>query len=275
MKEKIEFTMQNVSDRTGFQYKQVLWFLRNDYIQGRIEGGGRGKKREGFIPSQELTNIITGKNKTVLGHLGIDHIPSLETFDHGTILVKTSQDVIEKCGNRKMDKPSRYHYAIKTDRCPRCFSFSYKEGKCPECGWPHDLKKPAKNSDFEWNMFIEKARITRRKEYIIEMAKEAVKKARKEGKLFKPKKCDLPDKGIEYGLIRPSDKIVFDSNHEIYDFKGRLEAHHWSYEPENWLDVIWCCPRCHKELQKLQKFQPPLPLWTNLDIEIKDVSEIF
>ena len=26
-----------------------------------------------------------------------------------------------------------------------------------------------------------------------------------------------------------------------------LEAHHWSYAPENWLDVLWCCASHHRQ----------------------------
>lgn len=25
----------------------------------------------------------------------------------------------------------------------------------------------------------------------------------------------------------------------------KLQKHHWSYEPEHWLDIIWLCPKCH------------------------------
>jgi hypothetical protein len=25
------------------------------------------------------------------------------------------------------------------------------------------------------------------------------------------------------------------------------QAHHWSYEEEHWLDVIWLCTRCHAD----------------------------
>jgi len=24
-------------------------------------------------------------------------------------------------------------------------------------------------------------------------------------------------------------------------------AHHWSYEPEHWLDVVWMCRPCHQK----------------------------
>lgn len=26
-----------------------------------------------------------------------------------------------------------------------------------------------------------------------------------------------------------------------------IEAHHWSYEPEHWLDVLWCCAAHHRQ----------------------------
>ncbi len=29
-----------------------------------------------------------------------------------------------------------------------------------------------------------------------------------------------------------------------------IQGHHWSYEEENWLDVIWLCPRCHADEHK-------------------------
>lgn len=34
----------------------------------------------------------------------------------------------------------------------------------------------------------------------------------------------------------------------------KLQKHHWSYEPEHWLDVIWLCTRCHgKEHKRLNE----------------------
>jgi hypothetical protein len=26
-----------------------------------------------------------------------------------------------------------------------------------------------------------------------------------------------------------------------------IEAHHWSYAPEHWLDVLWCCAAHHRQ----------------------------
>lgn len=31
-------------------------------------------------------------------------------------------------------------------------------------------------------------------------------------------------------------------------FTGKINAHHWSYEKENWLDVIWLCYKCHRNV---------------------------
>lgn len=34
----------------------------------------------------------------------------------------------------------------------------------------------------------------------------------------------------------------------------KIQAHHWSYEPEHWLDVIWLCTTCHgKEHKRLNE----------------------
>jgi hypothetical protein len=34
----------------------------------------------------------------------------------------------------------------------------------------------------------------------------------------------------------------------------KLQKHHWSYLPENWLDVIWLCTKCHgKEHRRLNE----------------------
>lgn len=34
----------------------------------------------------------------------------------------------------------------------------------------------------------------------------------------------------------------------------QIQGHHWSYEPEHWLDVIWLCAACHgKEHKRLNE----------------------
>ena len=83
------------------------------------------------------------------------------------------------------------------------------------------------------------------------MACEAVKKALKEGRLTKPHQCNFCKS------------------------KGKLDAHHWSYEPEHWLDVIWYCVKCHRHIHNYSLKVPRFPLWTIIDVEINDVSELY
>lgn len=33
----------------------------------------------------------------------------------------------------------------------------------------------------------------------------------------------------------------------------RIDAHHWSYELQHWLDVIWLCKSCHRLLHIAEK----------------------
>lgn len=57
----------------------------------------------------------------------------------------------------------------------------------------------------------------------------AVNNAVRDGKMIKPAECEH---------CGTSEK--------------KIQGHHWSYEPEHWLDVIWLCSRCHgKEHERL------------------------
>src|SRR5690554_1566018 len=59
----------------------------------------------------------------------------------------------------------------------------------------------------------------------------AVSNALRDGKIFKPTSCEH---------CGTSEK--------------KIQAHHWSYAPEHWLDVIWLCTRCHgKEHRRLNE----------------------
>ena len=55
------------------------------------------------------------------------------------------------------------------------------------------------------------------------LARSYVYKAVHRGKMFKPMICE------KCGCY------------------GDMHAHHWSYEKEHWLDVIWLCPNCHRK----------------------------
>lgn len=241
IKKLMEYSVKDVSELTGIPYEQILRFLRKGYIRGRRVG------RAWAIPGEEVMAIIAGKNEAVMKSLAIDNTPLLETFDYGGIVVKTTRDVIEQCGDKRMKKPARYYYAIKRNCCPRCLTLLC-DGRCPRCDWPGS-KTPTQWSNVDYQKYLERARIWRRKEYIGAMTREAVKKALKECRLTKPHKCNFCNSS------------------------GKLEAHHWSYEPKHWLDVIWCCIKCHRDLH--DRKAPRLPLWNVIDIEINDVSELY
>jgi hypothetical protein len=62
-----------------------------------------------------------------------------------------------------------------------------------------------------------------------ERAKWAIKNAVRTGTVTKPVKCERCD-----------------GEHE----KHLIEAHHWSYLKEHWIDVLWLCRKCHKLTHK-------------------------
>lgn len=62
-------------------------------------------------------------------------------------------------------------------------------------------------------------------------AQYAVSNALRDGKLFKPDICE-----------------------QCGTSEKKIQGHHWSYEPEHWLDVIWLCTSCHgKEHKRLNE----------------------
>ena len=38
---------------------------------------------------------------------------------------------------------------------------------------------------------------------------------------------------------------------EVCNTKTKLQGHHWSYAPKDWLDVQWVCSQCHKDIHKI------------------------
>ena len=30
----------------------------------------------------------------------------------------------------------------------------------------------------------------------------------------------------------------------------KIEAHHWSYDQNNWLDIVWLCRECHLQIHR-------------------------
>ena len=56
---------------------------------------------------------------------------------------------------------------------------------------------------------------------------ERLRSAIKRGSVIKPNVCEL------CGSTEDKDKI---------------HGHHWDYSKENWLNVIWCCSKCHNDI---------------------------
>lgn len=57
-------------------------------------------------------------------------------------------------------------------------------------------------------------------------ARNAVSNALRDGKLVRPSECSCCGK------------------------ECKPQGHHWSYEEEHWLDVVWLCTRCHADEHK-------------------------
>jgi len=157
---------------------------------------------------------------------------------------------------------SSYHNALKKGWCPRCGdAFSahteLRNGRCPECGWP-GTRKPSSLTETEWEDWKKTLREHIRKEQIREKAVHAVKEAIRKGQLQRAKYCECCQKKIR-PLIRRRKR-------------GRIklsgvEAHHSSYYPDQWLNVIWLCYRCHKREHRKNPPQYPSPDVIDVDIE--------
>ncbi|MGR3303306.1 MAG: hypothetical protein ACUZ8I_12495 [Candidatus Scalindua sp.] len=77
----------------------------------------------------------------------------------------------------------------------------------------------------EWDRGEKGEEESRKRQKIKRKAISTVRKAIKEGKLVRPIQCENCHK------------------------ENNLEAHHWSYLPQYWLDIFWLCVKCHRKLQ--------------------------
>ena len=74
---------------------------------------------------------------------------------------------------------------------------------------------------------VERSYHKKKSELNLHSVKQAVRNAVRLGSLIKPKICSL---------CGESNKMI--------------QAHHWSYKREYWLDVVWCCTQCHSDIHK-------------------------
>lgn len=157
----------------------------------------------------------------------------------------------------------RYYNALRKGQCPRCGGgvlggTELRNGRCPECDWP-SIRKPDRHTKAEWEAWKKQLREYIRKQQIREKAVDVVKKAVKKGELKRAKYCERCQR-----KIRP---LIRRRKRDRIKLKG-VEAHHRSYYPEDWLDVIWLCYKCHKREQCESPPQYPPP--DVIAVDIKD-----
>jgi DNA-directed RNA polymerase subunit RPC12/RpoP len=165
---------------------------------------------------------------------------------------------------------SSYHNALQKGWCPRCGdAFSahtdLRNGCCPECGWP-GIKKPDTRTETQWEHWKKRLREHIRKEQIREKAVAAVKKAIRMGQVERPKRCQICGRPLRHRRHRV--KRGTRRYPQMRKYAYRLEAHHHSYHPDCWLEVMWVCPLCHKLIH--QKEPPEYPPPDIIDVDIED-----
>lgn len=161
-------------------------------------------------------------------------------------------------------------------QCPRCGGgiiggTRLKNGQCPECDWPAGIRKPDRLTEKDWNGWKRQFREHIRKEQIRQKAVVAVKKAIKTGQLKCPKECQMCGRVLRHRRhrVKPGTRRY----PELRKYAYRLEAHHRSYYPEDWLDVIWVCPLCHHRWHR--KNPPEYPPPDVIAVDIKEDTPLF
>ncbi len=86
-------------------------------------------------------------------------------------------------------------------------------------------------------------------------AKSAVMAAVKSGQLKKPNRCRACGRPVRRRKHKVKPRTQKYPRRRKYAY--RLEAHHWSYYKEHFLDVIWVCSECHHLIH--QSKQPEYP----------------
>ena len=145
-----------------------------------------------------------------------------------------------------MIEPGKYRYYLSKNQCPECQA-ELQDVECPHCDWPCKGRKSWRTGGSleRWKRSI---RLWEQREAIKEKAMRAVTRAVKNGELIKPDRCSICKRKVV--KVGPYDWTWSYKYHALIKKKSRpIVAHHWSYEPEHCLDVIWVCPRCHATLR--------------------------
>lgn len=125
-------------------------------------------------------------------------------------------------------------------------------GKCKECA----KKDVCKNKEYNKDYYMEYDRNRPNREERVKQTCERTKNLRKLDKEF----CKKVDASKAAWVSNNPDKrkAQYAANNAVRDGRllrklhcehcgsgGKLQKHHWSYEKEHWLDVIWLCTKCH------------------------------
>lgn len=149
------------------------------------------------------------------------------------------------CKSCGLEKDPSLFYKSNKSKCKECVKDTVKENRREKIEYYREYDRNRSNKDERNKKQIERSReryhsdpdykrsVLETKDAYIKRNPEkrkanvAVGNAVRDGRLVKHNKCEH---------CRTTEKSI--------------EAHHWSYEPEHWLDVIWLCTTCHGEEHK-------------------------
>ena len=156
---------------------------------------------------------------------------------------------MRKCKSCGLEKDPSLFYASNKSKCKECVKLAVIQNREENKDYymEYDRNRPNQAERNQRNIertnkgysesleFRQKIQNTKNswatRNYEKRKAQYSVSNAKRDGKLFAPDTCEH---------CGTSEK--------------KIQAHHWSYLPEHWLDVIWLCTGCHgKEHRRLNE----------------------
>lgn len=138
------------------------------------------------------------------------------------------------------------------EKDPSLFYVSSKH-ECKDC----TKARTKRNRELKVDYYKEYDRNRPNKQERVEKCAARVKKLRKEDPEYRANIDATKQRWAEANVKKRNAQIA--ANNALRDGKierkvecehcgtgeKRLQKHHWSYEPADWLDVIWLCTTCH------------------------------
>lgn len=157
-----------------------------------------------------------------------------------------------KCGAEKPLTEFYKHPAMadgRVNKCKECNKKDVKENRALNSEYYLNYDRNRPNTEERNLRFQEACRV--RRESDPEYKKLERERSRKwwAENPIKGKAHSAVSNGIRDGKITKPSSCEHCGSEE-----KRLQGHHWSYDQENWLDVIWLCSGCHgKEHKRLNE----------------------